>query len=174
MKHRIIIGLILLGTWLAGHQSFAQQDPQYSQYMFNQLAYNPAYAGSRGALSGTVVLRRQWLGITNGPATASMSVHTPSANERHGFGLNFVHDRLGVISQNFLSLSYVYRIPLRGGFLGLGLQGGMSTFALRFSQVNPRDPDPAKPDVDLSAILPRVGTGIHFQTRRFYAGLSLP
>jgi type IX secretion system PorP/SprF family membrane protein len=73
----IALGLtaFLPGASLRVH---AQQDPQYSQYMFNPLAYNPAYAGSQGSLSGTLLLRRQWMGIDGGPATGVISAHTPS------------------------------------------------------------------------------------------------
>ncbi|MEM1000054.1 MAG: type IX secretion system membrane protein PorP/SprF [Bacteroidota bacterium] len=152
----------------------AQQDPQYSQYMFNPLAYNPAYAGSRDALSANVLLRRQWMGIADGPSTGTISIHTPSPNERHGFGLNYIFDQLGVTTQNFLNLAYAYRLPLGPGFLSLGLQGGLTSYRLNYAQINPRDPDPSKPDVALSALLPRAGTGIYFQSERFFAGLSVP
>lgn len=165
---------LLVGLFFGFGDLQAQQDPQYSQYMFNPLAYNPAYAGSQGALRGTVLLRRQWMGITDGPATATIAVHSPSGNERHGFGLNFVYDRLGVTTQNFLNLSYAYRVPVGSGFLSLGLQGGLTSYAVRYSEVNPRDPDPNKPDLNLSALLPRAGTGVYFQNEKFFAGLSVP
>ncbi len=72
---------------------FGQQDPQYSQYMFNGLAYNPAYAGSRDALSATLLMRKQWVQLNGSPLTGSLALHGPSRNERHGFGLSIEHDR---------------------------------------------------------------------------------
>jgi type IX secretion system PorP/SprF family membrane protein len=171
----ITIALGLLAGLAGGMQeTHAQQDPQYSQYMFNPLAYNPAYAGSQGALSGTLLLRRQWMGIEGAPATGVISVHTPSGNERHGFGLNFTYDHLGVTTQNFLDLSYAYRVPVGPGFLSLGIQGGLMSYAVRYSDVNPRDPDPQKPDLNLSSMLPRAGTGVYFQTEKMFAGISVP
>ena len=171
--NKIIIGL-LLSLFLGTSIVHAQQDPQYSQYMFNPLAYNPAYAGSQGALRGTILLRRQWLGISGGPATATIAVHSPSSNERHGFGLNFVYDKLGVTTQNFLNLSYAYRVPVGSGFLSLGLQGGLTSYAVQYSQINPRDPDPSKPDLNISAMLPRAGTGLYFQNEKVFLGFSVP
>ena len=161
----------LLGCWTPGH---AQQDAQYSQYMFNQLVYNPAYAGSRDALSATMVLRKQWLGFDGSPTTGNINLHAPIANERHGLGFSFENDRIGLTSQNNLAFSYAYRIPVSKGFLSLGLDAGLLQYKTRFSQINPVDPDPSKPSVDASAMLPRAGAGAYFYTPKFYLGASVP
>ncbi len=168
--------LILLAMTLAGAQQGvqAQQDAQYSQYMFNQLVYNPAYTGSREALSATVLLRRQWLGYVGGPATGNISVHAPIANERHGVGFMFAQDHLGVTSTSNLALSYAYRLPVGTGFLNLGLNAGVMQYKTKFSEVHPMDPDPIKPNVDVSALLPRAGAGAYFHTPKFFAGFSVP
>jgi type IX secretion system PorP/SprF family membrane protein len=79
-----------------------------------------------------------------------------------------------VTTQNFLDLSYAYHVPVGQGFLALGLQGGLTSYAVRYSDVNPRDPDPQKPDLNLSALLPRAGTGLYLQTEKFFAGVSVP
>jgi type IX secretion system PorP/SprF family membrane protein len=152
----------------------AQQDAQYSQYMFNQLAYNPAYTGSREALSATLLVRRQWLGFDGGPATAHLNLHSPIANERHGVGFMFTQDHLGVTSTSNLALSYAYILPVGSGFLNLGLNAGVMQYKTRFSEINPADPDPIKPGVDASALLPRAGAGAYFHTPKFYAGVSVP
>jgi len=166
--------LVLVAVLVGGASVHAQQDAQYSQYMFNQLAYNPAYAGSRDALSATMVLRKQWLGFDGSPTTANLNVHTPFANERHGVGFNFESDHIGVTAQNNLAFSYAYRMPVGKGFLNLGASAGAMQYKTRFSQINPADADPSKPSVDASAILPRVGTGAYFYTPKFYAGFSVP
>lgn len=155
-------------------QLIAQQDPEYSQYMFNGLAYNPAYAGSRDALSGTLLLRKQWVQLDGAPFTGSAAIHGPSRNDRHGFGLSIVHDRLGVTRQNFVYGSYAFRFPLGPGKLALGLQGGLVQFQNRFSDVVTVNPDAINPGVNLSALLPSVGTGAYFSTQRFYLGMSIP
>ena len=130
-----LAALMLLGCMTSAR---AQQDAQYSQYMFNQLAYNPAYAGSRDALSATMLVRRQWLGFAGGPATAGFNIHSPIANERHGLGVNFEQDHVGVTAQTNLNLSYAYRIPVGAGFLNLGLSAGFMHYKTRFSQINLR------------------------------------
>ena len=168
---RIFYILVLLGLAQTG---FGQQETQFSQYMFNQLAYNPAYAGSRNVTSATAVFRKQWWGFPGAPTTGNISIHAPLSNERHGFGGNFVHDRIGVVAQNILELSYAYRIPIGKGQLALGLLGGFTNYTNRFSEITTRDPDQILPANDLTAWLPRAGTGIYFNTDNFYAGLSAP
>lgn len=166
---RFIFMIALMGMF---QMLSAQQEPQSTQYMFNQLAFNPAYAGSRGTLSGTVLFRKQWWGFEGAPTNANISVHTPGPNERHGFGVNFIHDQLGVVQQNFLEASYAYRLPLGSGHLALGLSGGFTNYNNRFSEVTTRDPDQIIPTTNLSAWLPRVGTGVYYSTDKFYAGVS--
>ena len=172
-KNKLFAGLLLL-LMAMGYNATAQQETQYSQYMFNQLAYNPAYAGSRDALSATMIVRREWLGFAGGPATGAFNIHTPSGNERHGFGLGFTHDQLGVTSENQLTLDYAYRIPVKAGFLSLGLSGGFLHHKVSFSDINPNDADPVKPNVNVAGILPRVGAGIYYYTEKFYVGASAP
>ncbi len=166
---RIIYILCFLGLVQVG---WGQQETQYSQYMFNQMAYNPAYAGSRLVASATAVFRKQWWGFPGAPTTGNISFHSPIINERHGLGVNFVHDQFGVIAQNFLEVSYAYRIPVAKGQLALGLSGGFTNYTNRFSEVTTRDPDQVIPQNDLTAWLPRAGTGIYYNSDKFYAGLS--
>ncbi len=150
----VVAAVALLGCITTAR---AQQDAHYSQYMFNQLAFNPAYTGSRDALSATMVLRKQWLGFDGGPTTGNLNLHAPIGNERHGVGFNFENDRLGVTTQSKLALSYAYRIPVGKGFLNLGLSAGFLQYKTRFSEINPIDVDPSKPLVNASALLPRAG-----------------
>lgn len=166
-----LVVMLLLGTLTP---AAAQQDAQYSQYMFNPLAYNPAYTGSRDALSATVLLRRQWMGFAGGPATGLISIHAPIGNERHGVGFSFQQDHIGVSTTSNFGFSYAYRLPVGPGFLNLGLSGGGMLYKMRFSEINPADPDPVKPNVDANAFLPRVGAGAYFHTDKFYAGVSVP
>ena len=166
-----IFSILLLGY---GSTLQAQQDPEYSLYMFNSLAYNPAYAGSREALSGTFLMRKQWVQLQGAPFTGTVSLHGPSRNDRHGFGISMVHDRLGITRQNFVYGSYAYRFPLGRGKLALGLQGGLIQFQNRYSEVITLNPDQINPGVNLSAWLPSVGTGVYYNTERFYLGLSVP
>lgn len=169
MALTLTLTLTLLGT-----DARAQQDPEYSLYMFNGMANNPAYAGSRDALSGVLLLRKQWVSLDGAPTTGSFALHGPSRNKRHGFGGTFVHDRLGITRQTFLTLSYAYRLPLGPGTLALGLRGGITNFANLYSELNPLESDGINPGINLSVLLPRFGTGAYYHTERFYLGVSAP
>ena len=93
MKKQHLIIILFLALAMKG---FAQQEAQYSQYMFNGLILNPAYAGSRELLSGTMLLRKQWVGMDGAPSTGTLSIHGPSRNRRSGFGLTLWNDQIGV------------------------------------------------------------------------------
>lgn len=171
---KYIFTCLCAALMLWGGQAQGQQDPQYTQYMFNQLAYNPAYAGSRQALSGVMLVRKQWVGLEGAPFTGTIALHAPSKNLRHGFGVNLVHDRLGITRQNFLSFSYAYRLPLAAGNLAFGLRGGITHFSNQFTDLNPLENDQMNPGMNLSVLLPRVGAGIYYSLERFYIGFSSP
>jgi type IX secretion system PorP/SprF family membrane protein len=173
IRKNIFLLAVLLAVGCSG-SVFGQQDPQYTQYMFNGLAYNPAYAGSRDALSGTFLLRKQWVQLNGAPLTGSLALHGPSRNDRHGFGVSVVHDRLGITRQNFFNGSYAYRFPVGPGKLALGLQGGFTQFQNQYNDIVLINPDQVNPGVNLSAALPTFGTGIYYNTERFYLGLSAP
>lgn len=178
-KYPLATGLILtlaltLALSFAPSGAKAQQDPQYSQYMFNGLLLNPAYAGSRDLVSITALGRYQWAGIQGSPRTASFSIHGPSLNEKSGFGLSLYHDQLGITRQMALNLSYAYRMQVGPGTLALGLQGGLMNHLNKWSEAVTVDNDNGLPLQNQSGILPMVGTGIYFNTQRFYAGASIP
>lgn len=158
---------------------FGQQDPMYSQYMFNMLAVNPAYAGSREVLSLTALGRRQWVGIDGAPTTYTFSADMPIRNKKIGLGLNFSNDKLGIMSNTAANLSYAYRLRInKKGILAMGLQGGFNQYRAAYGSVNytqnsSYNPDPAFSS-NISRFMPNIGAGIWYSTDRFYAGLSVP
>src|SRR4051812_1318734 len=95
----------------------AQQDPQYSQYMFNQMAINPAYAGSKEALSSAVLLRSQWTGIEGAPKTETFTIHGPLKKKKVGLGFTVIGDQIGPKKSIGALGSYAYRIPIKNGKL---------------------------------------------------------
>lgn len=171
MKKLIQILVLLV---MAKATAFAQQDPQYSQYMFNGLLLNPAYAGSRGVVSTTLLGRYQWAGIEGAPRTATFSIHAPSLNERSGFGFSLYHDQLGITRQTSAQLTYAYRIQVGPGTLAMGLQGGVMHHLNRWSDAITVDTDAGLPTQNQAGILPMVGTGVYFNTERFYIGAAVP
>lgn len=174
---KIIILLCMFGMSLG---LYGQQDPQYSQYMFNHLALNPAYAGSWGYLTSTFIYRKQWVNLNGAPTTQSFTFHAPSRNQRHGFGASFFNDQIGVTRHTNLNLSYAYRIPLGGNAnLALGLSGAIGNVNNQLGGVRTGSvitgglADPAFQG-DVNVWLPNAGTGLFFSTKHFYLGLSAP
>jgi type IX secretion system PorP/SprF family membrane protein len=154
---------------------WAQHHPMYSQYMFNQMVINPAYTGSRDVLSATALYRHQWAGIKGAPRTQSFYFHSPLPNPRNNFGLSFVLDRLGVTSTNSFNLSYAYRFDVGKGRLAFGLQGGLTTLQNRYSEVQTDTPGDAVFQGNSTPILiPGVGFGCYYDTKRWYLGISTP
>src|SRR5687768_8716359 len=108
----------------SGMDCYAQQDPQYSQYMFNPLALNPAYAGSREVIATSLLYRRQWTGIDGAPSTGTLSIQGPLQKNKAGFGAEIISDKLGPKNISAFLFSYAYRIPVFRGKLSFGLRLG--------------------------------------------------
>ena len=123
----------------AGGEAFAQQDAQYSQYMFNQLALNPAFAGSREKISSSILYRNQWTGIDGAPTTASASFQMPLKKKKIGIGAEIISDRLGPKNTNAILFSYAYRINFLKGKLSFGLRMGMYNYAFDWSKMDYKD-----------------------------------
>ncbi|WP_405569311.1 type IX secretion system membrane protein PorP/SprF [Winogradskyella sp. Asnod2-B02-A] len=174
-KSSLIKGLIVIVFILVSTISFAQQDPQYTHYMFNTLSVNPAYAGQRETLSVVGLHRSQWVGINGAPQTQSLSIHGPLRNERIGLGLNIVNDALGPASESFVDANFSYTIPLNADDLKLsfGAKGGFHMLDTDWSKGRFRDTDPAFEN-DLNLISPMVGAGLYMHTRKWYLGLAVP
>jgi len=152
--------------------AMAQQQVMFTQYMFNQMAINPAYAGSHKTLSVTALARKQWAGLDGAPSTQTLSVHSPIKNQRIGVGLLVVNDKIGVTKQTGLYNAYSYRIPFQnGGQLAFGLQIGFTAYNAQFSKVSDTDPTFAG---DVREIHPNVGGGLFYNTKLFYMGFSAP
>ncbi|WP_224996949.1 PorP/SprF family type IX secretion system membrane protein, partial [Cesiribacter sp. SM1] len=118
---------LLAALLLAGGALFAQQRPAYSQYMFNGLALNPAYAGSQKQFNAMAVIRSQWVNFEGAPKTQMLSVHAPLDRKNIGLGMLISHETIGVHTDWSAYVSYAYQIKFkRAGMLSLGLQGGLN------------------------------------------------
>lgn len=165
--------LALCASMIVCSGAFGQQQAMFTQYMFNGLAINPAYAGSHRTLSLTALARIQWAGVDGAPATQTLSVHAPVANRRVGLGMLLLHDEIGVTKQTGIYGAFSYRIPFQnGGNLAFGIQGGFNTYNARFSTISETDPTFA--GADIKEILPNFGAGVFYSTKLFYAGFSAP
>ena len=171
-------GIAFCAILFANTKVLAQQDPQYTQYMFNSLALNPAYAGSGEVTSFTFLGRKQWVGIDGGPTTGTLSFDAPFRSNTMGIGVNLTVDKIAVERNITLNASYAYRIQLsEKGKLALGLQGGFTQFSGDYKSVK-TSPDGSVADPafleNTSKLAPNVGAGIWYNDTRFYAGISAP
>ena len=175
MKHSYLtlIILILLGTF----SSKAQQDPQYTQYMYNTQVVNPAYAGNRDALSIGLLYRTQWVNFGEGrPNTGTFTINSPIASNM-GLGLSVVNDRIGPSVETNFNIDYSYSIDVsETAKVSFGLKAGLDILDVDFSKLDILDqPDPNLPtsgNVD-NKLQPQIGAGIYYNTEKFYAGLSV-
>ena len=115
--------LILIISLLVGLQSFGQQDPQYTQYMYNTINVNPAYAGSRGVTSIFGLYRTQWVGLDGAPETATVSIHAP-VGKNVGLGVSVINDRIGPMDNSSLAVDFSYSFQTSENWkLALGIKG---------------------------------------------------
>jgi len=174
--YKVVLGILIFQLLLFPDYSFSQQDPQYSQHMYNTQIINPAYTGSRGYLSLDLLSRTQWLNLDGAPKTTSFSIDTPiGRSERMGLGLSIVRDELGPSINNRVNVDYAYSINFMFAKLTFGLKAGINQLNIDFSNLNIYDPlDPvSQNDID-HKIKPNVGLGLYFNTENYYLGLSVP
>jgi len=151
---------------------FGQQDPQYTQYMYNQNVLNPAYAGSRGVFSLNMLGRTQWVGVDGAPQTLTLSMHSP-VGRSVGLGFSVIHDEIGPAKEDNLYADFSYTIHTsEEGNLAFGLKAGYTFLNVRsLNGLNTTDNVLNEP-INLAA--PNFGAGIYYYTQKFYAGLSVP
>ena len=157
--------------------SFAQQLPQFSQYMFNTISVNPAYAGSRETISVVGLHRSQWVGLEGGPSTQTLSIHSPLKNEKLGLGLSIINDQLGYENFVFAYGDFSYTINTSEKTkLAFGLKAGFTHYNLDtigFLEEEQIASDPFFSDIS-SRWNPNIGVGLFLHSNRWYVGLSAP
>ncbi|OFX25765.1 MAG: hypothetical protein A2033_15050 [Bacteroidetes bacterium GWA2_31_9] len=172
LKIYIIVAILLTNVF----NSFSQQDPMFTQYMFNTLAVNPGYAGSRGALNVTGLLRNQWVGIDGAPKTQTFFAHTPIINKNMAVGLSVVNDKIGPINQTFVYGDYSYTIKVTDNSkLAFGLKGGVNIIKGNLTSVDltEQNDQSFSTNIDYKP-LPNFGFGLYYHSERWYVGLSTP
>ncbi|AUD02039.1 PorP/SprF family type IX secretion system membrane protein [Spirosoma pollinicola] len=175
IKHSAVVLLLVLG--IGSSQVRAQQDKMFSQYMFNMMALNPAYAGSRDVLSMSALYRNQWTGLPGAPQTATFTADMPLNNERIGVGIQLYGDKVGVIQETGAFASYAFRIKVGAkSTLALGLQGGASSYQANLSEVKTSPDNQIDPAFasNISKMLPNFGTGIYLSNDKSYLSISVP
>jgi type IX secretion system PorP/SprF family membrane protein len=170
MKTRILFFVLILTS----SASFAQQDAQFTQYMYNTININPAYAGSREVMSIFGLHRTQWVGLAGAPVTNAFSLNTPINNSKIGIGLSAINDRIGPTVENTLSVDVSYTVQTSETYkLSFGIKGTGNFFNLDSSQLNPLvDNDPSL--INYNKFTPNIGAGVYFHSDKSYIGVSVP
>jgi len=173
MKHfYIIISIFFISLFTSN----AQQLPQFTQYMYNTISINPAYAGSRDGFSLTALNRNQWAGLSGGPVTQTLSINTPLTNEKIGIGLSVINDKAGYEKYTYVYGDFSYTINVGANTtLAFGLKGGMSYYDLDEDLfVEPSVlTDPFFND-QFNKWTPNFGAGLYLSSQEWYVGLSAP
>lgn len=174
MKKLIIafFGILLLGGTF---ELKAQQDAQYSMYMFNGLALNPAYAGSRGVLAATALYRHQWTGLEGAPKTGVFNIHSPLMRDKMGLGLSIASDNIGLVNMINITANYAYRLTFKDDSkLAFGLNVTVNNFNGRWSEASLQNIDDPSFSANSSLWNPNFGFGVYYQSDRWFAGISVP
>jgi len=160
---------------LTCYAGFAQQDAQYTQYMYNTININPAYAGSRGVMSVFGLHRTQWVGLDGAPTTNTFSLNTPIRNSNLGVGFSLVNDRIGPTSDNTISADISYTIPMNEVYkLSFGVKASGNIFNLDTDKLDPSNPiDPNLQNFN-NEFSPNFGAGVYLHSDKLYLGLSVP
>jgi type IX secretion system PorP/SprF family membrane protein len=154
--------------------TYGQQDAQFTQYMYNTINVNPAYAGSRGAMSIFALHRTQWVGLDGAPTTNAVSINTPLNSSRLGLGVSIVNDKIGPTHENTISADLSYTVPTSETFkLSFGIKATANLFDLDVSRLSPKQAG----DLSLqnfNKFTPNIGAGIYLHSDKAYLGLSIP
>ena len=168
---RLLIILTLVLSYTAAQ---AQFEASYSQYMFNGLAINPAYAGTHQSLSMSVISRFQSPGVAGTPNTQTLTAHSGIKGKKIGVGFMVITDKVGVTRQTGFYGSFAYKIQFKKSTLSLGLQGGATSVQSDFSQLLIKQPGDPLVSGDIKELQPNIGSGVYYYGKKFYAGVSMP
>ena len=167
-----IMSLGLLNTT----KSVAQQDAQFTQYMYNTINVNPAYAGSRGVLSVFGIYRAQWVGLEGAPTTSVASLHAPINNSRVGLGISLSKDEIGISDRKTVATDFSYTINTSEDFkLSFGIKGSASLLNVDYTKLNKYDKnDPKFQNKIDNQFSPNIGAGVYYHSNKLYAGVAAP
>lgn len=171
IMNKIIASVIFL--LIVSMRVYSQQDPIYTQYMFNELQVNPAYAGSRGVPAAVMLYRNQWTQLDGAPVTLTGSVHAPMEGTSFAGGMNFMSDKIGVTRRNGIQLAGSYKLNLSNGSLRLGLQTGLQFMSEDLNLLNIQN-DQQFNSGGVKKVAPTFGYGAYYSNERYYAGYSIP
>ncbi|NQX81389.1 MAG: type IX secretion system membrane protein PorP/SprF [Flavobacteriaceae bacterium] len=167
--------LIMIIIFIVNMNVIAQQDSQYTQYMYNTIVVNPAYAGTSGLTSINAIYRSQWVGLEGAPNTQTFSVNSP-LGEKIGMGLSGVNDIIGPSKETTIFVDFAYRLKMNNDdlTLSLGLKAGVGFFNIDYNMLNIYNPNDEYFQGNSKQISPKLGVGTYLYSSKWYIGLSSP
>lgn len=154
---------------------WAQQEIMISQYMFNGLVLNPAYAGSHAYWSGSALYRKQWVQFDGAPTTQTVAIDGPIANRKLGVGLTFSNDQIGITRQQEVGLNFAAKVSTGSGRLAMGIRLAGAFYSANFNDLVVFDENDPTYNANLtSQFIPKVGAGMYYYERKWFVGLSMP
>ena len=160
--------------FLLGYQLYAQQDPQYTQYMYNMNVINPAYAGSTETVSIGALYRSQWVGLEGAPNTGTLSIHSPIGN-RVGLGFSLINDEIGPVNETNAYVDFSYTLPLGATKLAFGLKAGATFHNIGLVNLDLIDSGDLFFSENVDELTPNVGAGVYFyKPNKYYISASMP
>jgi type IX secretion system PorP/SprF family membrane protein len=170
---RIIFSIAVL-TSAFFIQGIAQQYPVFTQYYFNEMVINPAYAGSHVKLSATAMYRNQWINMPGAPRTFNVSGHTALMKNKIGVGLMVNVDEIGSYSNKHVYAQYAYKLNFQKSTLAMGLQAGFNLLGADFSRLDLQNPGDASFASIANEFKPNFGAGLFYSQKNFFLGFSVP
>lgn len=174
MRMRLLHIAIAAVAFVTGQVAHAQQDPMYSQYMFNTLAFNPAYAGSADVFTVMALSRHQWVGFAGAPTTQTLALHSPLPGQTLSLGGELMHDVNGPAKQSSAYLDAAYRIRTSADTrLAFGLKAGIDFFQADIANLTTIETETVNANIS-GKVMPNVGFGMFWHSKTYYVGLSAP
>jgi type IX secretion system PorP/SprF family membrane protein len=171
MVKKLVIGFIVMISCGAS----AQQEPQYTQYMYNPSQINPAYSGSLGYASVFGLYRTQWVGLDGAPKTANLSFHKPIENTKIGYGINILNDKIGPSELNYFNVDFSYTLLFGDDSrLAFGIKAGGELLNIDYTKLSQYNPGDVLYQDNVNRFSPNIGTGAYYYTANAYIGLSVP
>jgi len=167
--------IYIILVFLFALQMQAQQDPQYTQYMYNMNVVNPAYAGSYDGVAIGILYRSQWVGLEGSPKTGTFNVSTP-VGKRVGVGLSFISDQIGPVNENNVYADFSYTLPVGGANkLAFGIKAGATFHDIGLVDLDVIDANDPFLTSDINEVTPNIGAGLYlYQPNKYYVSVSMP
>jgi type IX secretion system PorP/SprF family membrane protein len=174
MKNKIYTLVLITVVFLNVNSLFAQQDPQFTHYMYNPSTINPAFAGYRNSLSATLIHRSQWIGVKGAPSSQALSIQSPLNNEKIALGANLYNDVVGPINEMAFNVDFAYTIMTEKSNINFGIKGGVQSYSFDPNKLSIQDQTDTNFTTIKNQFSPQIGVGVMFETSKLYLGVSVP